>query len=244
MIDIKNLFQASIFVNAEDITPSPDVMTDLIGLFKDKGFIPTTFQAVNLAVGSAQLRVRLMTPNNEWNVSFAANRIDVTKLAIDYKGSNLGELDVFCTEASNLFERIINKYHKRANRLSFNSNFLLEEMTSNRLSEIYYKLFKPFDFYKENIPFEWNWRTASRISHTIDNLTDVLNIITLINRMRGEIILRDMPTVIDRLQLSFDINTTDLNVDYRFELSHMKYFFENAPKIHETLCRQIEDCIK
>ncbi|MDP2654883.1 MAG: hypothetical protein Q8Q08_12755, partial [Candidatus Omnitrophota bacterium] len=85
-------------------------------LFKDKGLIPAAYHAIRLSTGATpQLRIRLISPDNEWTVSFAPHRIDIDKNAVDPKGDNLGDLAQYCSDATQLFERIIGKYTKRAN---------------------------------------------------------------------------------------------------------------------------------
>ena len=239
MIDFQVKYQATIFVNAEDITPSPDIMSSLIDIFRDKGLIPSTFQELRVPSPIPKLRIRLSTSNNEWNISFATNRINIDKNPTDLKGSNLGELSNFCLNATDFFERILNSFNKRANRLGLNTNSLLEEMSEAQLSRTYAKLFIPPQFYEENPPFEWNWRSVARIPIELADLSDTLYVITTINRARGEFGDPSGITKFDRLQLLFDINTTDQNIDYRFNLSHIKSYFQQAPELHNSLCEQM-----
>ena len=78
MIDIKLKYQASIFLNASDIGPSPENITTLVALFKDIGFMPSTFQEIG---GSAQMPIRLglSTASNEWTIRFASHQINIEK---------------------------------------------------------------------------------------------------------------------------------------------------------------------
>jgi len=243
MIDIRLKHQASIFVNANDILPTPDRISSLIDVFRDKNFIPNTFQEMSITSPLPKARLRLSTINNEWNIAFATQRIDVDKNQIEPRGSNVGELSDFCSEAIDIFERILKMFNKRANRFTLNTNGLFEEMTEDRLSSIYKKLFRLPKFYDENPPFEWDWRSASRIPIKILDLTDNLNVITIIKRIRGDISGQGGITTFDRLQFAPDINTTDLNTDYRFELAHIKDFLPQALAIHNMLIKQIEEYI-
>lgn len=243
MIDIRLKHQASIFVDANDIAPSPDIMSSLIDVFRDKNFVPNTFQEIGFASPVPKVRLRLSTTNNEWNISFSTRRIDVDKNQIEPRGSNVGELSDFCLDAIEFFERILNRFNKRANRLTLNTNGLFEEMTKDQLSAVYKKLFRPPKFYDENPPFEWDWRSVSQIPIEILELTDSLNVITIIKRIRGEIGGQSGVSLFDRLQFAPDINTTDRNTDYRFELTHIKSFFPQALEIHNSLIKQIEDYI-
>lgn len=243
MIDIRLKYQASIFVDANDIIPSPDIMSSLIDLFRDKNFVPSTFQQIGLTSPSPKVRLRLSTTNNEWNIAFATHRIDVDKNQIEPKGSNVGELSDFCSTSVDFFERILNRFNKRANRLTLNTNGLFEEMTQAQLSAAYKKLFRPPKFYKENPPFEWEWRSASKIPINILKLKDSLYVITIVRRLRGEFTDKSGVSTFDRLQLAPDINTSDRNTDYRFSLAHIKNYFPQALDIHNMLAKQIEEYI-
>lgn len=241
MIDVRLKYGASIFVNAQDITPVPETISVLMALFQDKGLVPTVFYEIS--GGPPQARVRLATPNNEWAISFARTRIDVNKNPIDPSGSNLGDMISFCLQAEDFFERLTNKFNKRANRLVIDSVCMLPEMTTDHLEKVYQCLFKPPHFYQEYIPFEWIWRSVARKPITISDIEDTLNIVTTINRVRGEIALEANVSKIDRIQLAFDINTTDLNMEYRFAFEHMKSFLKQAVIIHESLSKEMQDNI-
>lgn len=242
MIDINIRYQATIFVNAEDILPVPNTVKSLIDIFSDKSFIPSNFQ--ELAPNKKpEIRPMLTTSNNEWMVKFATSRIDIDKNPTDPKGSNLGELSQFCTDVNDYFERIQSNFHKRANRLAINTTVLLIEMTEERLSKIYSHLFKPPKFYDEHPPFEWDWKSISKQPITLEDLTDTLFVLTLLKRVRGDIIDGTNLTPFDRLQLHFDINTTNQNSDYRFETSHVKCFFNTIYDFHDRLNRDIQEYI-
>lgn len=243
MIDIKLKYQATIFVNAEDIIPSPDIINSLMETFRDKALIPNTFQQIGPSASAPTVRLRLSTSDNEWVISFATHRIDIDRNPTNPKGSNLGEISDFCLNATELFERILKKYTKRANRLGLNNNSLLQEMTPSQLDNVHSKLFISPQFYKDNPSFEWNWRSVAQYPIEISSLMDKLNVVTVIKRVRGEITAGSGVSEFDRIQFSLDINTTDLNNDYRFELAHIKDYFPKASELHNKLSTDIQEYI-
>jgi len=244
MIDIRMKYGAGIFVNAQDISPTPETMSGLMTLFQDKGLVPTIFYELRPAPGlPAQPRVRLASPNNEWAVSFTSNRIDVNKNPTDPLGSNLGDLTSFSLQAEDSFKRLTDKYNKKANRLVIDSVSLLPENTPEHLEQVYQRLFKPPQFYQEHAPFEWIWRAVARKPITIADLEDTLNVITTASRVRGELGLETGVSKFDRIQLAFDINTTDLDLEYRFSFTHVKSFLEQVTKIHESLSEEMQGYI-
>jgi hypothetical protein len=239
MIDIRINYQTSIFVNAEDISPTPDIITSLIKAFRDKALIPNTFQELSASSPAPQVRLRLSTSDAEWGIDFGTRRIDIEKHPTDPKGSNLGELADFCLNSSDFLERILRMFKKRANRLSLVTDSLLKEMSDAQLAKVYVKLFNPPHFYRENPPSEWNYRSVARIPVQIEDLTDTLNVITRLNRIQGGMSDKGVTTRFDRLQLALDINTVPQNTEYRFELSHINAFYQSALALHSSLSEQI-----
>lgn len=243
MIDIKMQYQASIFVNAVDLSPKPDNITSLMEIFKDRALIPGTFQQLSPPDLAPQIRLRLSSSNNEWAIMFAMRRIDIEKNPTDPKGSNLGDSVEFSAEVTDFFERLLTRFKKRANRLALITNFMLGEMTGERFETVYRQLFKTPKFYANNGPFEWNWRSASKSPIKLQELDESLNVITAINRVRGQFILGANLGDFDRVQLSLDINTAPENPEYRFDLSHIKDFYQKASEFHNTLCNEVLEYI-
>ena len=246
MIDIKIKYEAMVFINATDIVPTPDIVSSLITLFRDKELIPyMSHQEIRVVEGGVpqQVRIKLSDPTNEWSISFTESRIDIDQQANDPKGTNLGEIEAFSETASIFFERIMTKFNKRASRLGMNSNGLLQEMTEDTLNQAYYTLFNPPEFYKTNKPFEWNWRSASRIPINIGDLDDTLNVITNLRRIRGELKSPQETTSLDRLNLLLDLNTSDLNSEPRFDSTHVDAFLKGIVDTHKSLVKELEDYI-
>jgi hypothetical protein len=244
MIDIIIRYQATIFVNAQEIGPTPDIIGSLITLFHDKGLIPSTFRSMSLSGAyQPQLRIRFMSPDNQWNISFAPNRIDIDKNLIGMSEKNIGDISTFSSEASELFNRVMTTYKKKANRLAINSTVLFKEMTEEHLNAAYYKLFIATPTYKKYPPFEWIWKTCSRLPYKVSDLEDNINIVTDLQRIKGE--YSDGTTIIklDRLKLLLDINTTDLNLEYRFDNSHMIDYFSHISVIHDKQSNEIQEYI-
>jgi len=239
MIDIVMQYQAIVYVDAKDITPAPDIITGLVKTFRERELIPNTFQEVNVLSPAPQTRLRLSSPNGEWGVLFATNKIEITKNPVDPKGANLGELSTFCSDVSDFYGRILKTFSKRANRIALVTSFLLKEMTDNHLSAFYQKLFRPPQFYVANPPFEWNWRSAARISSDFAPHNEKLNVLMTLNRVRGDFKVAFGLQPFERLQLILDINTIQENSDYRFKLSHIKSFYARILRLHGSLLTEI-----
>ena len=247
MIDMKMKYQATIFGNFNDIEPTPDNIKTLVDLFRDKALIPgviNEFRAtVQTPIPTRRARIRCASANGEWAIEFLSNRIQIVKQATETHGANLGDLDAFCSDASYLFEQITSEFKKKANRIALVTDFLLKAMTKKTLSEIYLKLFNAPEFYVENPPFEWNWRTASRIPIKLEELDETLNIIVTINRSDGEFQAKGEIMPFDGIQLGFDINTVPDNKEHRFDSRKIASFYNQVSKPHDSLSGEITEFI-
>lgn len=143
MIDIAVKYQASVFGNLSEIVPSPEIISKMLALFRDRNLLPGTFQEISDFTSGPQVRLRLSSPNNEWNIGFATYRIDIEKNPTEPKGKNLGTVESFTEEAYEFFGRILTEFKKGANRISLITSGLLKEMTDKKLHDIYHRLFKP-----------------------------------------------------------------------------------------------------
>jgi len=242
MIDVKEKYQASIFVNIGDILPNTDNITKLLNVFRDKELIPNTFN--QLTATGPQLRLQLTSPSGEWIITFAANRIDVHKNPVDLKGDNLGELSVFCSDVIDFFRKIINLYKKKPHRIAIISSYMLHEMEEVALNKIYQNLFKSPQFYTDNPPVEWNWRSVSRTKlKVVGSSIEELNAITVIHRLQGEIRTMNEVKSIDRISMSFDINTIPQNKESRFTIKGIENYFTKIHPIHNNLLNETMEFI-
>lgn len=232
-------YQGSVFVNAKDISPTPKNITKLVNVFEDKAFIPNTFHEISKEDPQPQACLRLSSSNNEWNIHFGMKRIDIAKHPIDPKGDNLGTLEEFTTETIGFFKRIDDTYNKKANRIALIANYLFKEMSTDKLSGVYSKLFQYVPFYKDTEPFEWTWRSASETQREINNAEEDLNVVTIITRSKGEMTILGEIKPFDRIQMNIDINTSPKNQEYRYEFTHVESFFEDATKLHNKILSEI-----
>ncbi len=247
MVDVKMKYQATIFGDIENIEPTPDTIKTVIDLFIDKGLIPTTAYELVASAGAATVvpraRLALADSNGEWTINFLSTRIDIEKRSTERHGENLGELNEFCDEAVSLFEKITSEFGKKANRIALITDFLLEEMSEGTFSTVYSKLFRTPKFYGDNPPFEWNWRVVSNHQVTLENLNETLNMITSINRGKGNLQLENEIKLLDRVRLHIDINTIPDNKEHRFGSNHTGSFYNQAVELHGVLFSEVEEFI-
>jgi len=240
MFDIIGKYQASVFGNLADIGPSPEIISKLLMLFSDKNLLPGTFTEISAQIPQPQTRLRLSSQNNEWNLNFATHRLDIEKNATYPKGQNLGTVEEFAEQAHEFFNRILTEFKKKGNRIALITSGLLKEMPEEKLADIYDKLFKPIPFYGDNSPFEWNTRSVARKTLEINGIQEPINVITNINRVRGQLMQPSNILEFDRIEIGFDINTIQENQETRFSVGAIESFFSGANVIRNQILKDLE----
>lgn len=242
MIDILLKYQATIFGNFNDIEPTTENISKLINMFNDKKLLPGTFKEISLqAMNNPVLRLRFSSPNNEWRINFATDRIDIEKNPIELKGENLGKIENFLNESNDIFFRLLSEYKKKAYRVALITSGLFKEMNNEKLETIYKKIFQPIEFYQNNLPYEWNSRSVSKYELEIEKVTELLNVITSLNRIQGQMELSDSILKFNRIEVAFDINTTQDNKEPRFDMNFINDFFYKVNNIRTKILQNIED---
>lgn len=235
-------YQAAFFADLADLRPSVDTIPPLLEAFADRGFLPNTYRELGISSSPApQVRLRLSTPDSEWEVDFETHRINITKNAVKPFGSNLGSSDEFTRNAIDFLERILKRFPMKGKRLSFVTSGLMTEMPEDRLREIYPRVFVPLDFYEKNPPSAWTSHSVSRILTDLNGNQERLNIVTQVGRIQGELTEEGSTIPYDRIQLGFDINTYQRNREPRFEMAHVRAFYPEALQIRENLLSSLKE---
>jgi hypothetical protein len=242
MIDAKLKYQAILFANFEEITPRPDNISALLDAFRDRELIPSVFQEIG---GSPIMspRIGMNSINGEWLIQIPSRRIDIEKLPTGPRGENLGSISDFCTDAADFFARIIGIFKFKPNRISLVTNYVLEEMTPQALNGVFRKLFKPTPYYVAHEPFEWIWRTGAKDNINFSNLNERINVLTTVSRNKGEFHSPDGVAPFDRIHVLLDLNTEAESKENRFEISHIRSYYQNIVAVHDEMLKEIEDSI-
>lgn len=244
MIDIKVRYQAAAFLPG--IEANSVNISRMMEIFADRRLLPTTQSELPVAGPLPQMQVRfnLKSANNEWDIHFGIDRIDITKNATDAKGDNLGAIEQFCADVADIFAKISSKFPQQANRIALSSNVMLKEMKENILNDIYLKLFNPVKLYSENTPAEWSSRAAARIRKKTGGNEEIFNFVADISRINGLININQEAKPIDRVAINIDVNSISGNTAYRFAAKEVEDFYKNVSIWHNELLNDIFDKIK
>ncbi len=221
---------SSMFLNVEDLKPDAKTIREYIEIYKDREMIPITYQELtNTAINS---RLQLNTENLEWSIRFGSNRVDVEKNSLNITGSNIGSVDTFCRDSSEIYKKLLKSISRKANRLSLVSYFVLE-YDNVFTPKIYAKLFKLCSTFKKNIPFEWKWRVVSKV--TKPEINEEVNYILDVSKIVINISDKESKKKIDGLSILIDINTIPTKTEDRFAYEQVKTFYDNVYRWREEI---------
>jgi len=244
MFDIYGKFQASIFIDASDITPTSPYFSKLFDILKDRGLLPSIVQENNSIITPNNAhRLRLQSPTNLWSVTFLSNRIDIEKMSVIGEPNSLGDISNFIEEVNIIFCKISSVFAEKGSRIALITGGLLKEMDSASLSNVYNKIFSVLPFYNENIPFEWSWKSTSKSIIKINNEDESINVNTFLNRGIGKINLQTSFMDYDRVVVDFDLNSVMENESKRFSLDSLHGAFISLLNIRSEIIDQINHMI-
>lgn len=240
MIDLSIRYQVAMFGNFEDISPKPETLKYFIDSFLDKELIPVTIQEVNLLNPTNPInRLSLKSQDEVWSIEFGSNRLDIQKSNKDVGVTDMNSLKIFLEEVKKIAEIINNKFPKKFNRLSLVTRYLLPEMSKEEITEIFHKTNNTIDFFKDNEPVEWKNRVVARIPVKIQD-EETMNVISELNRIKGNLKVNSNIQAIDRVELKFDINTYQGLTEFRFSYNELIQFIDFAFNIESNLKEQYE----
>ncbi len=233
MIDFALKYQAVIFGSFDEITPSPNNLTYFINKFSDKELVPAMFQEVSN--DGLKNRFTLKSPNDEWNIEFGSDRLDIKKVNRDINVSEFGNKKEFLEEVLKIISIVFDRFPHKANRISFVSHYFCKPLNNEELNSVLFKIANLPTTYQKYPPVNWNNRYVSRVEKEINENKELLNLIGEVNRIQGQLKISSKIEEFDRIELKFDINTFQGNQDYRFESDDFTSFYMKVNDWEEEL---------
>jgi len=238
MIDFALKYQAVIFGSFDEITPSPDTLSYFIDKFKEKELIPSTFQEIIPPTGVVKNRFIFKSLSDKWNIEFGSDRLDIKKVNRDINVSDFGNKETFIKDVVNILQIIFEKYPRKANRISFVSQYFCKEFNEEKLNNLLQKISNLSKTFKKYPPVNWNHRYVTRIDKNINGKNELINFIGDINRVQGNLKIDSKIKEFDRIELKFDINTFQGIQDYRFSIDDLNDFYSKVYNWEEELLNE------
>lgn len=240
MIEYVAHYQFSFFAPGTFVEPSADIIGRLIDPFKDLGFFPTTIQTLQIGPTprpQTRLELQLMTKNLMWNLAFEPHRVLLQKR--NNPELKIGTPEEFIADAEKIFVRLLPVIPLTGTRLSYTIKGLLPEMSDEVLTQANSRFLNLPLFYSQHPPCEWITRNVTRYEVNLGTKTEILNVVTDINRKQESIKLKTSIQRFDRIEIGFDINTFQENKAARFGAEDIGMFLREAVSLSKTIMEQI-----
>jgi hypothetical protein len=230
-------YLASAFVDAESVVPNATDALEFLKTLGNEKFFPGIIH--ELSPTGPMPRLSFHTSDNMLRLNLLGKRFDFTLTAKEAEGDDLGKFSEFCEQAQHILARALIFFQRKAHRLAAVQEGFLQQMDSNEKDTIALRIFNFPNFYLQAIPFEWDWRAASKIERRFSGSIEPTNTVTTIRRIPFQAVevVADAfsETSSDRIRVDFDINTVPSNVVARFGEEQIDGFFNQAPIWHDEL---------
>ncbi|WP_281558439.1 hypothetical protein [Thalassomonas sp. RHCl1] len=211
-MDIQHVeHQIHFFTDNENIRPEPSTISMILKELGSMNLIPTTAKALNKATGQQVNILRMITSDEQFQVTFAPEAI-----VISLKTRNKAvSFESIVTQVTKLFELLKLIYpDKKSNRISSVTTIFSqtnEEQEDNKIRDMYLK--------NENeTPFEWTIRKCFSVNLGVSN--EKINSVHMADRAKFMLINDQHVNNFDGYRFTADSNTISENTSYRFDLSN------------------------
>ncbi len=242
MIEFERIFhyQLSFFSPCPVLEPSPQIISKFLQAFEGTELMPTTIPVIHFGPNpETRQMLQFITANTGWRIEFEPNRISCNKVADQKK--NIGTPEDFFREAEDYCSRVISVLGLKSNRLAFVTKGILPEMSGDQLKSLYLKLFKPPKFYLDNESLEWSSRNAACYNSNTFNKNEIFNVITDINFIKIIDQEKGHQKESPRIEIGFDINTTQKNTDLRFSANDIGPFLLETMQLINQVSADIKE---
>jgi hypothetical protein len=235
-------YQSVLFGDFMEYLPSTERIMALLETYKDKKLIPITFFEYLPPNPNAFSRIAFVSENYEWQFKIKNLCLEIIHNSLSISGDNLGSIQSFVEKSADIFNRFLSKYGRKGNRLSLIGELYYDDKNKEKYDGFYLKLRNPHNkLYEEKIPFEWTVRDVTREKAEEGNFTETFNLITEINRLRGQVLFNNEAKPSDRINIFLDINSIPENIETRFDKDRIMWGLDKAVSYFSSLMAGIEE---
>jgi len=244
MKTVRLKYLASVFLDAESITPNTRDVTGLIQAFNDNHLLPF------LAQENSAPRMGFRSLDNEIRLLLLGKRFIYEKILSSPFEKDIGDIEAFCKEAALKLENTLSYFERKCYRMSLVQEIVVFDIPQPQLDTIARRLLNMPTTFSDNLPFEWDWRCTSSIKRVIGSYQEDTNTIAIVNKRTGTIVRTEEETeeessleeqVLDSLKVTFDINTSHTNTAVRFGSEELEIFLKESPNWHHALRNEVFD---
>jgi hypothetical protein len=248
VLDIITQLQCQFFAPNSLIKSESFLIRKLIDAFSEEQLIPQFQEGFHIeqqpTPPTANRRRRLIMTREDYGLFllFGDDRVYLFRNLV--KGNDIDDSAGFTTTAVTIYKKLFDVIPMRGTRLSYIIKGLFGAMKEEKLVEVNRNLLNLPPFYSEvNPPHEWSTQNSARVPLEINKKEELVNVITQINRVTGQLASADGHSSFDRIQIVHDINTHQNTVEQRFSIDDIKPFLDMAIGLSNGLIDKIEEIL-
>lgn len=241
MIDKILSFQMSFFGDYDFIKPDPNVIFELMSIFKEREqqFIPNTISITQIDAltntTSTVERLKMTSVDKRWELIFLPDRIDANFTNHDYNYIDHNYNTLF-NMGKTFLTIILNNFTLKAKRISSSGQLMMKKLSIVEVDDYRKNFLNTLDYFSKKTLQEWtvSYNVLGECYFEkigVENI-NVINNLALIKSQNQEDPFR--------VVFSFDINTLPENTANRFGESEISLFKEKAENIVDILLKEID----
>lgn len=242
---IRNI-QFVIFGDFRDIDAQPEKIINISTKLLENGIsaIPGTFQQMNPSVGmKAFERIMYTNTKEKYNIQIGMDKIQVNKAIVDNKLYNfVTETELFLSKLKKIIKSLKDSEQglPPGYRVSLIIDILHDKEKLKPFNEIYNSFNNKLPNYDADETFEWNTRAVKRNTVNVLGLPEVMNIVSEVSRVNGEVNVFGQTEQFDTIQAKIDINTIDENRNLRVTDEFISQFLTYSYDLFTSQYNDIE----
>lgn len=149
-----------------------------------------------------------------------------------------GTLDAFLGRAASVFERLLPLLPQQATRIA-----LIQEgsVTMAEPDDIARSLFRFPPTFAHKVPFEWDWRCATKSRRSFAEHDEEMNTVATFHRLTG---LLSWGESFDGVTVELDMNTVPERLAPRFMAADCRAFLDAGARWHDELAGELVEFIR
>lgn len=245
-MSIRNL-NFILFGDYKKLEAQPELILKIASKLLENGVAmnPGTFQQMNPSQGVMVFeRIMFNNPKEMINVRINVDSIEINTTISDNKEYNFkSHMDTFISKVKKIIKSLIESIEdfNLGVRVSYITEIIYDDKGKIKpLEDIYLDLNNRIPEYSKEETFEWNTRAVKRVEQTINNSSEILNLVTEVLKVDVEVNNLGIVSEYDTISTKIDINTVYFNNNPRINVEFVNEFLELASSLFSSHNKPLE----
>lgn len=233
-------YQISLFGDFMHLELSSDITNELSNELSSFNLIPGVFVETKLSASGVQNSSRLCMRSADlsFSIEFKLDRIDFYLLNTDINVFDMKSIDSFAKQVKGIYTRIDRVIQSKIRRVGFVRYLLFIDDIDH--SKVYKRLNTNIKFY-ENLSMK-DWSNYLPASITLPSGIPA-NAVTTIKHFTNELKISSTIKQCDGVMVITDVNTLAENIELKYDIYQSMEIIDELQKVEYKLCSQITNFI-